>query len=130
MSEYIAKKYSDKMKGAKVLELGCGPALVGIVCGKMGAASVVTTDHEDLVLGLAQQNVEQNDLSDIVKVEKLSWGELCNDTYDFIIGSEVTYASDDWNQLATTISSGANSKCRVILSEAKRWLDVCIYKIC
>ena len=40
MSEYIAKKYKDKMKGARVLELGCGPALVAIICARMGAAKV------------------------------------------------------------------------------------------
>ena len=77
-----------------------------------------------MVLGLAKQNVEQNGLTDVMKVEKLSWGELCVDSYDFIIGSEVTYSGDDWENLANTISSGANSHCRVILSEAKRWIDV------
>lgn len=40
MSEYIVKKYGEKMKGAKVLELGCGPALVAILCAKMGASKV------------------------------------------------------------------------------------------
>ena len=63
-------------------------------------------------------------MDDIVSVEKLPWGETCTNTYDFIIGSEVTYTDDSWEALATTIVSGAKSVCRVILSEAPRFLEV------
>ena len=41
MAEKIVAKYSSEMKNATVLELGCGPGLVGILCGLMGASKVL-----------------------------------------------------------------------------------------
>ena len=46
--------------GRRVLELGCGRGLCGLVAAQCGAASVVLTDYEPAVLALARKNVEAN----------------------------------------------------------------------
>jgi len=68
--------------------------------------------------------VKQNNVEAIVSVQSLPWGEQCAESYDIILGSEVTYSGETWDALATTIVSGAKSTCRVILSEAYRYLEV------
>lgn len=139
MSEYIVAKYGEKIKGARVLELGCGPALVAVICARLGASvvrirtylyftkctgKVVTTDYDEQVLELARKNIQQNNVEDVVRVEKLPWGEKCTEKFDFVFGSEVTYSDATWDALATTILSGSKNVCKVILSEGPRFLEV------
>ena len=85
----------------------------------------MTTDYEQGVLDLAAWNVRQNDVEESVSVENLKWGEKSSTKYDFIIGSEVTYSDTEWDALITTILSAAKSTCRVIFSEAPRFISVC-----
>lgn len=84
---------------------------------------MVITDHDEQVLDLAKKNIENNSLTNAV-CEKLPWGEIYPQKFDFIFGSEVTYSDGDWGALATTILGCAKSSTKVIISEAPRYLDV------
>jgi predicted nicotinamide N-methyase len=60
--------------GKRVLELGCGPGISGIVCAKLGVVhSVVLTDYVSSVLELTRRNVEANGCGDVATVSPLDW---------------------------------------------------------
>merc|ERR1740129_288970 len=62
--------------GCKVLELGCGCGLVGVMCAHLGA-NVVMTDINH-ILPIARHNVRQNERTftagGTARVEELLWG--------------------------------------------------------
>lgn len=72
------------IKGKHVVEIGAGPGVPGLVCGLLGAASVVLTDREDLVPLLAR-NVQLNALENVCFPQELDW--------DFAYCSGLTAAS-------------------------------------
>eukprot|EP00419_Tripos_fusus_P049274 CAMPEP_0172820286 /NCGR_PEP_ID=MMETSP1075-20121228/15160_1 /TAXON_ID=2916 /ORGANISM="Ceratium fusus, Strain PA161109" /LENGTH=228 /DNA_ID=CAMNT_0013660929 /DNA_START=139 /DNA_END=825 /DNA_ORIENTATION=+ len=61
-----------EIEGRTVLELGAGPGLPSMVCGKLGAASVVLTDLVEL-LPLMNRNLELNGLLNTCRVDVLDW---------------------------------------------------------
>ena len=50
MLQFISDKGADLVAGKRVLELGCGQGLPGIMCAKLGAASVLLQDYNDEVI--------------------------------------------------------------------------------
>ena len=58
-------------KGKKVLELGAGTGVVGIVLGLLGA-QVTLTDQAQL-LPLLKENIELNKVQHHVTVKELNW---------------------------------------------------------
>jgi len=69
LSAYIARRGS--LKGKKVLELGSGTGLVGLVAGALGA-TVCITDQAPL-LEIMHRNVAINDLASRVSLAELNW---------------------------------------------------------
>ena len=51
------------MRGRRVLELGCGIGIVGLVCALAGADSVLMTDYQDVTLDTAEENARKNKLT-------------------------------------------------------------------
>ena len=73
------------------------------------------TDYNQQVLDLANENIEHNHLSGKVTTKYLKWGDETGEKYDFILGSEVTYSSNEWVPLAQNICSSSKSKTIIIL---------------
>ena len=65
---------SSNIRGKRVLEIGAGTGAVGLALARLGADSVVVTDKSSQ-LPLMRRNIEHNQLSDLVRVELLTWGE-------------------------------------------------------
>lgn len=59
MIEYLL---SMKLKNKKVLDMGCGTAVLAILAAKMGANPVVAIDNDDWAFRNAQDNVKKNAL--------------------------------------------------------------------
>ena len=95
-SRYIARSDAGArlVRGARVLELGCGHGFVGIVAALCGASHACLTDADARALRLARGNVARNGLAastgvdhshaaaprSSASVSALSWGEHCGAT--------------------------------------------------
>jgi methyltransferase-like protein 23 len=81
----------DMGHGARVLELGAGTGLPGIVAATLGAA-VVQTDRHELALALCRRNGERNAVTSIEYrlADWTSWTD--SQPYACILGSDILYA--------------------------------------
>eukprot|EP00996_Jenningsia_fusiforme_P001273 NODE_2166_length_1273_cov_32.965686_g1970_i0.p1 GENE.NODE_2166_length_1273_cov_32.965686_g1970_i0~~NODE_2166_length_1273_cov_32.965686_g1970_i0.p1 ORF type:complete len:327 (-),score=53.83 NODE_2166_length_1273_cov_32.965686_g1970_i0:292-1209(-) len=83
--------------GSRVVELGCGACpFPGIVCAKLGAASVTVTDSFPCqgLMDAAEQNVRFNLEADKVQVERLAWDAIdgrWKGSADVILAADVVY---------------------------------------
>lgn len=82
---------SRDLAGKRILELGAGTGLPGIVAASLGAR-VVQTDRQQLVLHVCKQNAERNGVTTIDHriADWTSWDDT--ERYDLIIGSDILYA--------------------------------------
>jgi predicted nicotinamide N-methyase len=90
------------MEGKRVLELGAGTGLVGIIAAKLGA-KVTMTDGSEAVIERLPHNAGCN--NEVVEAKVLWWGEddeLLNRDCDFIIGADITYDDEVCVSLAET----------------------------
>ncbi len=103
----IALAHELAARGAgrlRVLELGAGTGLPGIVAASLGA-QVVQTDRQNIVLHVCKQNAERNGIrvrdaaspdsgAGSIEHRVADWTEWTDETrYDLIIGSDILYAA-------------------------------------
>ncbi len=113
LSRYLAGGFpSKKLNGHRVLVIGCGVGLEGLVLAKLGAI-VSVLDHIPDALHLFYRNCLLNEIEpfeticccwrDSKKIRKIG-------KYDLLVGSDVLYNPDDANciksLLTTTLKSG------------------------
>ncbi|KIJ56579.1 hypothetical protein M422DRAFT_72783 [Sphaerobolus stellatus SS14] len=93
------------LQGLKILELGSGTGLVGIVAGLLHADSVWVTDQEPL-LDLIRSNIDLNGLQN-VHVAKLDWGTALDqgirDDIDLILAADCVYFEPAFPLLVETL---------------------------
>ena len=82
---------SRSLNGTRMLELGAGTGLPGIVAAAMGAR-VVQTDRQKLVLHVCERNAIRNGITTITyrTADWTAWDDTAQ--YDLIVGSDVLYA--------------------------------------
>ena len=102
---------ADLVRGAAVLELGCGCGGVGIYAAACGARRVVLTDGTAALCDVARDNARANrDLCPDADVQarRYPWGEPLTELrglgsgagedgvggFDLVLGSDVTYGTD------------------------------------
>ncbi|XP_067244869.1 EEF1A lysine methyltransferase 3-like [Chanodichthys erythropterus] len=103
------EKVSLDLSGMRVIELGGGTGLVGIVAARLGAHVTIT----DLSFALSQieRNVDANAPlsgwpSDAPAVLPLSWGHDQNrfsSSWDFILGADIIYLPETFPLLLETL---------------------------
>jgi predicted nicotinamide N-methyase len=81
---------SRSLSGKRVLELGAGTGLPGIVAASLGA-HVVQTDRQELALLVCKQNAQRNTITTIEHrvADWTAWED--REPYDVILGSDVLY---------------------------------------
>ena len=96
----------DLVKHKRVLDLGSGTGLVGLLCRKLGAASVTLTDLPEVLKHL-KHNADLNELS--VNIESLQWGvfDLKKKTLkcDVVVAAGVVVNESQFEPLCKTIQS-------------------------
>lgn len=101
----------DKVQGKRVLELGAGTALPGLLAAKIGCKVRLTDDVRlPHCLENCREAIRLNGLQSEVVVEGLSWGLFTQDTLrlknclDLLIGSDLFFDPDVFEPLVVTIS--------------------------
>eukprot|EP00929_Paragymnodinium_shiwhaense_P006785 TRINITY_DN110744_c0_g1_i1.p1 TRINITY_DN110744_c0_g1~~TRINITY_DN110744_c0_g1_i1.p1 ORF type:complete len:277 (-),score=54.84 TRINITY_DN110744_c0_g1_i1:8-838(-) len=93
------------LAGRRIAELGAGPGLPSLVCGKLGAKSVTLTDLVELV-PLMEKNIRLNALDASCSADTLDWLKAdksslaaanCRDTdgpLDIVLAADVVYVEE------------------------------------
>jgi methyltransferase-like protein 23 len=82
---------ADELRGKRVLELGAGTGIPGIVAATLGAR-VLQIDRSEIALHLCARNKERNRATTL-EVREAEWDAFQSDTqFDLILGSDVLYA--------------------------------------
>jgi predicted nicotinamide N-methyase len=80
--------------GKRVLEMGAGVGLSGIVAASAGAVEVVQTDYQPAALALCAHNAAENGVTDGVTRALADWRRFPADLgqpFDVVLGSDVLY---------------------------------------
>jgi len=119
----LLSKEPARVQGMRIVELGSGCGLLGLVAGMLGASEVTLTDE---VVALAQYNVDVNcsesaELKQRFKVRKLCWGmadelSALAPHYDVILGSDILYFDSERQNLASTLIALSGPGTKILIS--------------
>lgn len=107
------------LQNARVLELGAGTGLPGLVAASRGAR-VVQTDRQEIALHLCRENAKRNGATTIEHrpADWTKWED--QDRYDVILGSDVLYADTMHAHLRHIFETNLAPGGQVLLSDPFR----------
>ncbi|XP_072347369.1 EEF1A lysine methyltransferase 3-like isoform X1 [Scyliorhinus torazame] len=126
LCRYFENEQID-FSGKKVIELGAGTGLVGILAILLGGD--VTLTDRPFVLDQLEYNVSKNITSDMMpraKVSALMWGkdhEQFPTDYDYILGSDIIYRPSEFHFLIATLQHLSNQN-TIIYFCSKMWVEL------
>jgi len=111
----------DSVRGKRVLEIGAGVGLAGLVAPSLGAL-VTQTDYQVDALTLCQHNATINGICDI-QVRPGDWREFPADllgAFDLVIGSDVLYERSLHLTLSALLPKLLAPQGRILLADPLR----------
>jgi predicted nicotinamide N-methyase len=110
---------AGEIRGRRVLELGAGTGLAGIVAASLGAY-VVQTDRQETALHLCRVNGERNGTTNAEQrvADWCDWRD--SERYDWIIGSDILYTEAMHPHLRSIFESNLAPGGHLLLSDPFR----------
>ena len=100
LAHYVAQRLD--LAGRRVLELGCGLGLVGVVAALQGA-QVLCTDYEPAALAFAHYNARRNACRQ-VRFRLVDWRRpALHRRYEYILASDVVYEARNFGPLVALL---------------------------
>ncbi|NNF97753.1 MAG: methyltransferase [Desulfobacteraceae bacterium] len=125
LSNFLSKM--PALPDEKMLELGAGLGVVGIVAAAFGH-KVTMTEYNTDALNFAHANAELNN-SENITIAALDWNNPAVDgEFDVIIGSEITFNKNNFNNIYKLLRRYLKSDGRAILAEGMRASGLEFYK--
>lgn len=114
---------AEDFRGKRVLELGAGTGLPGIVAAS-GATKVVQTDRYEIVRSVCRRNLELNGVENIEQrlVDWTDWRD--SERYDCIIGSDILYGEEMHGHLRRIFETNLATGGRILLSDPFRDVSI------
>jgi len=110
---------ADALPGTRLLELGAGTGLPGIVAATLGAR-VVQTDRHAMALAVCARNARRNGAAGI-EHRAADWDAWSDATrYDWIVGSDILYAAPAHAALRRILETSLAPGGRVLLADPFR----------
>lgn len=82
----------ERLRGKRVLELGAGTGIPGIVAATLGAR-VLQVDRSEVALHVCRLNMERNQATSVT-LQHADWNEFHSpEPFDLILGADVLYAT-------------------------------------
>ena len=111
---------SHGFEGQRILEIGCGFGLAGIVACQKGGV-VLFTDYELDTLTFAQYNALQNGCADRSSFVQMDWNTpSLKGKFSRILASDVIYDDTHWNPILALLQTHLAPDGEAIFSEPNR----------
>jgi len=125
LADFLAGIPADPEK--RLIEIGCGLGLVGVVAASFGH-KVVMTEHNPGAIEFARANADLNHCTGMEIID-LDWNSpSLYSRFDYIIGSEVVYNEKDFEPLRHLFERLLKPEGEVILCEGIRRTSLDFFK--
>jgi len=117
LAEYLAGMDADG--GKRLLEIGCGIGVVGIVASSFGHQVTMTEYNQD-AFNFARANALLNKVSNL-EIRALDWYDPeIEGAFDYIVGSEILYRERDFQPILQLFKTYLKKRGEIILAEGIR----------